>query len=160
MRWGLPICVALVGCTNGSAPVTASKPADSGAAFASVSASAAPVSAPLESNAAPVPTLAMDAVDAHESEKGQVARNTIVITTEPPWAVVYEDGDEVCRQSPCEIVYAGRNADPVKRHKLYVSNGDLCDAEIRTVTIRDSPLHVKLKCTKPTPIWDGLEVPY
>jgi hypothetical protein len=83
-----------------------------------------------------------------EPESSAVSR-TLIIKTQPACAVVYENGDKVCACTPCEVTYKGRDADPNKGHKIYISRGDFCDSDVRTVRIGAGPsavVQAKLQC--------------
>jgi hypothetical protein len=152
MRWGFAICVVLLGCTeNGTTAPREDRP---------------PVSVyyvapePVESGLDAAKSFAVEAEDAQAPDPiASHPDGQISIAIEPADAEVYENGAKVCSRSPCGITYGGRDADPAKRHKLYISRGDLCDAETRTVRLGDR-LHVTLKCLPPTELNDIRLLPY
>jgi serine/threonine-protein kinase len=68
---------------------------------------------------------------------------TLHVTTEPAGARVKEDGETVCEATPCDIVYAGDQADPTVEHLLTFLKADY-KLERKLVKVGASPLSVRL----------------
>jgi serine/threonine-protein kinase len=68
---------------------------------------------------------------------------TLHVETDPPGAKVKEEGDLVCEATPCDIVYAGEQADPTYEHLLTFLKSDY-KLERKLVKVSASPLSVKL----------------
>jgi serine/threonine protein kinase len=73
------------------------------------------------------------------------------INTDPDGASVKEDGIEVCSSTPCDVLYQGSEADPMREHRLSVARAGY-RMESRTVKVGDSPVTVKLTVV-PAPIF-------
>jgi serine/threonine-protein kinase len=116
-----------------TAATSAAAPAPSESAKVVASASPAPTAA-LSSSAAPGPKQA-----------------TVKVTTEPPGAIVREDGKELCAPTPCDVVFKGEAADPARVHKLVITRPGF-RAETRTVKATESPVHLKLAHVSAAPV--------
>jgi serine/threonine-protein kinase len=80
---------------------------------------------------------------------------TIEVTAEPPDSTVKEDDVELCRMTPCAVLYETRGNEPEASHVLTVSR-DGYRSETRKVTVKDSPVSVTLT---PMPSAPKLVVP-
>jgi eukaryotic-like serine/threonine-protein kinase len=65
------------------------------------------------------------------------------VNTDPDGANVKENGVELCSATPCDIVYEGEEADPVREHKLTLARPGY-RVEMRGVKADDSGVNVKL----------------
>jgi serine/threonine-protein kinase len=72
-----------------------------------------------------------------------VAIVKVRVNSDPDGASVKEDGVELCGSTPCDILYKGSDADPLREHKLTVARPGY-RPETRTVKVGDSPVAVKL----------------
>jgi serine/threonine protein kinase len=73
------------------------------------------------------------------------------ISTDPDGASVREDGIEVCTSTPCDVFYAGTDADPDRDHKLTLMRQGY-RVEIRNLKATDSAL-LRVKLTpSPRPV--------
>jgi len=79
------------------------------------------------------------------SNQAAIGEGTVVVRveTEPDGASVKEQGVEVCGNTPCDVAYNGREAEPNKEHKLTISRSGY-RAETITVRAGDAPVSVKL----------------
>jgi serine/threonine protein kinase len=93
-------------------------------------------------SAAPVDPIASAVLVPVESAK-PVAIVKVRVNTDPDGASVKEDGVELCGSTPCDILYKGADADPVREHKLSVNRPGY-RVEAKTVKIGDSPVLIKL----------------
>jgi hypothetical protein len=68
---------------------------------------------------------------------------TLHVETDPPGAKVKEEGDLVCEATPCDIPYAGDQADPTYEHLLTFLKADY-KLERKLVKVGASPITVKM----------------
>jgi hypothetical protein len=115
---------------------------------------------PPESRPRETKTLTVEAADAPSRDPivSPPEPPAIVIDTDPVDAEIYENGIRVCSLSPCKLTYPPE-ADPGTRHKLYISRGDLCDAQIKMAKLGER-LRVTLKCIPPAEFDDRRQTPY
>jgi hypothetical protein len=77
------------------------------------------------------------------TEGARVVAVKVRIKTDPSGATVKENGVEICTTTPCDVVYAGADADPLREHRLTLTRQSY-RAESRVVRVGDSPVVVKL----------------
>jgi hypothetical protein len=65
------------------------------------------------------------------------------IKTDPPGATVKENGVAVCESTPCDVVYAGADADPLREHRLTLTRQGW-RAKAIVVRANDGPVVAKL----------------
>jgi hypothetical protein len=65
------------------------------------------------------------------------------VNSEPDSAHVSEDGVELCSSTPCDILYKGADAEPMRKHTLTFARRGY-RSETRTLRAAESPLSVKL----------------
>ena len=65
------------------------------------------------------------------------------IKTDPPGATVKENGVAVCESTPCDVVYAGADADPLREHRLTLTRPGW-RAKAIVVRANDGPVVAKL----------------
>lgn len=102
---------------------------------AAVAASTSPQIAPSAAPSASAPPV--------EVAPPPVAIVKVRVNSDPDGASVKEDGVELCGSTPCDILYKGSDADPLREHKLTVTHPGY-RSETRTVKVGDSPVAVKL----------------
>lgn len=105
------------------------------------------VSAPVVTIAPPVVTTAsapvVAATAAPTASEPVASPAKVRIDSDPDGASIAEDGVALCSQTPCEIRYSGKDADPATTHALTVARAGYV-AQTLTVHVVDSPLMVKL----------------
>jgi serine/threonine protein kinase len=150
---------AAVGVPVVSTPPPSGKSSKSGVAVAAVVAAAAIVGivaysstrAAVPSSVAAAAAQATPAAGQPESAPSaapadttpKVAAVKVRVNTDPDGATVKEDGVELCGSTPCDILYKGPDADPVRDHKLTFTRPGF-RIEARSVKVGDSPVVVKL----------------
>ena len=83
------------------------------------------------------------------------------INTDPDGASVRENGVELCSSTPCDILYEGDEADPLREHKLTLARLGY-RAEVRSIKVGDGPLNAKLTPvvrTAPAPSQKAVDMP-
>jgi serine/threonine protein kinase len=65
------------------------------------------------------------------------------INTDPDGATVKENGIELCSSTPCDILYEGHEADPLREHKLTLARPGY-RPEFRSIKVSEGPLNAKL----------------
>jgi serine/threonine-protein kinase len=101
---------------------------------AAVAAGPSPQSTPIAAPSVPAPA---------EPAPPPVAIVKVRVNSDPDGASVKEDGVELCGSTPCDILYKGSDADPLREHKLTISHPGF-RSETRTVKVGDSPVAFKL----------------
>jgi len=93
------------------------------------------------STSAPVATTAPIAPTTNAAPAPSMVK--IRVDSDPPGSSVRENGVEICAATPCDIVYSGEDAEPIKEHRLtFFKSGFRPDT--RSVRVADAPIHVKL----------------
>ncbi len=77
------------------------------------------------------------------TEGARVIAVKVRIKTDPSGATVKENGVEICATTPCDVVYAGADADPQRDHRLTLTRQSY-RTDSRVVRVGDSPVVVKL----------------
>jgi serine/threonine-protein kinase len=65
------------------------------------------------------------------------------LDSDPAGASVREGGVEICAATPCDVMYTGDDADPIKEHRLTFAKPGF-RAETKSARVADGPLRVKL----------------
>jgi serine/threonine-protein kinase len=65
------------------------------------------------------------------------------VDSDPPGASVRENGVEICSATPCDVLYNGEDAVPIKEHRLTFSKPGY-RAETKSARIADAPIKAKL----------------
>jgi serine/threonine-protein kinase len=72
-----------------------------------------------------------------------IATALLHVDTDPPGARVKEEGEVLCEATPCDIVYAGAQADPTVEHLLVFLKADY-KLERKIVKVSASPYSLKM----------------
>ena len=142
---GAIIAVGLVVAVGAAAAFawTRSKAEDSAAAAAT---SAPPSTASATAAPTPTPTPTVDA-EAERAKKIAAQKAVVKVETEPSGGIVRlkdKDGQELCKDTPCEVSFAGEDATPGREVKLYATKKGHT-GETKTIKIgNDERVTIKL----------------